>query len=74
MGRRKQTDLDLMLCEAGFLASDSIINCEPSSSTSYTGPDDRNVLDQNNQCKVFVWGLNDKEQLVIEVFSINVTE
>lgn len=62
LGRRKQTDLDLMLANAAFLASDNIINCEPSSSTSYTGPDERNVVDQN-QCKVFVWGLNDKEQL-----------
>lgn len=51
-----------MLTNAAFLATDNIINCEPSSSTSYTGPDERNVVDQN-QCKVFVWGLNDKEQL-----------
>ncbi|XP_031621811.1 probable E3 ubiquitin-protein ligase HERC2 [Contarinia nasturtii] len=62
IGRRKQTDLDLMLTNAAFLASDNIINCEPSSSTSYTGPDERNIVDQT-QCKVFVWGLNDKEQL-----------
>lgn len=62
IGRRKQTDLDLMLSNAAFLASDNIISCEPTSSTSYTGPDDRNVIDQN-QCKVFVFGLNDKEQL-----------
>lgn len=62
IGRRKQTDLDLMLTNAAFLASDNIINCEPSSSTSYTGPDERSVVDPN-QCKVFVWGLNDKEQL-----------
>lgn len=61
VGRRKQTDLDLMLSNAGFLSSDSIVNCEPWSSTSYSGPDDR-VIDQN-QCKVYVWGLNDKEQL-----------
>lgn len=62
IGRRKQTDLDLMLANAAFLASDNIISCEPTSSTSYTGPDERNVVDQN-QCKVFVFGLNDKEQL-----------
>lgn len=64
IGRRKQTDLDLMLTNAAFLASDNVINCEPSSSTSYTGPpaDERCAVDQN-QCKVFVWGLNDKEQL-----------
>lgn len=61
IGRRKQTDLDLMLSNAGFLSSDSIVNCEPWSSTSYSGPDDR-IVDQN-QCKVYVWGLNDKEQL-----------
>lgn len=51
-----------MLSNASFLASDNIINCEPSSSTSYTGPDERSVVD-HNECNVFVWGLNDKEQL-----------
>lgn len=62
IGRRKQTDLDLMLSNASFLASDNIINCEPFSSyTSYTGLDER-IVDQY-QCKVYVWGLNDKEQL-----------
>lgn len=62
-GRRKQTDLDLMLMNASFLASDNDIICEPSSSTSYTCPDDRSSNSDQNQCKVLVWGLNDKEQL-----------
>lgn len=61
-GRRKQTDLDLMLMNASFLAADNDALCEPSSSSSYTCPDDHNGVDQN-QCKVLVWGLNDKEQL-----------
>lgn len=62
IGRRKQTDLDLMLMNAGFLATEYDSSCEPSSSTSYTYPDDRSSKDQM-QCKVLAWGLNDKEQL-----------
>lgn len=47
---------------ASFLASENDINCEPSSSTSYSYPDERNTSEQA-ECKVMVWGLNDKEQL-----------
>lgn len=63
-GRRKQTDLDLMLMNASFLATDNETICEPSASTSYTScPEERNASNDQNQCKVLVWGLNDKEQL-----------
>lgn len=58
-GRRKQTDLDLMLMNASFLATDNE-SCEPSASTSYTCSEERSA---GNECKVMVWGLNDKEQL-----------
>lgn len=51
-----------MLMNASFLATEYDQACEPSSSTSYSYPDDRSSKDQL-QCKVLVWGLNDKEQL-----------
>lgn len=60
IGRRKQTDLDLMLMNAGFLATEFDSTFEPSySSSSY--PEDKHSKDQF--AKVLVWGLNDKEQL-----------
>lgn len=60
-GRRKQTDLDLMLMNAAFLASEHDTLCEPSSTASYTYPEDISASDP--LCTVLVWGLNDKEQL-----------
>lgn len=63
VGRRKQTDLELMLMNASFLASEYDSLCEPSSSTSCTYPDDGKPQNDQSQCKVLVWGLNDKEQL-----------
>lgn len=62
IGRRKTTDLDLMLMNASFLASENDVNCEPNSSASYSTPDERTAGEQA-ECKVMVWGLNDKEQL-----------
>lgn len=60
IGRRKQTDLDLMLSNSGFLATEFDSTLEPSySSSSY--PEDKQSKDQLP--KVLVWGLNDKEQL-----------
>ncbi|KAI8124136.1 putative E3 ubiquitin-protein ligase HERC2 [Lucilia cuprina] len=63
IGRRKQTDLDLMLMNASFLAceydnmSDSNQNL---SLSSYADPKS-SLCDP--PCTVMVWGLNDKEQL-----------
>lgn len=58
IGRRKQTDLDLMLMNAGFLATEFDSTFEPSFSSS---AEDKQSKDQLP--KVLVWGLNDKEQL-----------
>jgi E3 ubiquitin-protein ligase HERC2 len=66
IGRRKQTDLDIMLMNASFLANDNDLSCEPSFSTSSNYPDDKvvtNTTNEVNTVKVLVWGLNDKEQL-----------
>lgn len=61
IGRRKQTDLDLMLTNAGFLATEFDSTFEPSYSSSSSYPEDKHSKDQLP--KVLVWGLNDKEQL-----------
>uniref|UniRef100_W8AHF9 HECT-type E3 ubiquitin transferase n=1 Tax=Ceratitis capitata TaxID=7213 RepID=W8AHF9_CERCA len=65
VGRRKQTDLDLVLMNASFLAceyeqmtdsnslSSAYNNIDPKSSATPCEP----------PCTVMVWGLNDKEQL-----------
>lgn len=63
VGRRKQTDMEMMLMKASFLASEYSSTIETSSSATYTYSDDKNGTDQSQGCKVFVWGLNDKEQL-----------
>lgn len=52
-----------MLMNASFLASESDVNCEPNLSTSSTYPDEGNNSSEQIECKVMVWGLNDKEQL-----------
>lgn len=63
-GRRKQTDMDLMLMNASFLATDNGSICEPTASTSCTsGTGEKSDSSINSQCKVWCWGLNDKEQL-----------
>lgn len=49
---------------ASFLATEYDSSLEPSSSTSQTYSDDRSSSSKDPiQCKVLVWGLNDKEQL-----------
>ena len=48
---------------ASFLTTEYDQSCEPSSSTSYSYPEDRSSSSDQPQCKVLVWGLNDKEQL-----------
>ncbi|GAB0100562.1 Probable E3 ubiquitin-protein ligase HERC2 [Sergentomyia squamirostris] len=63
IGHKQQTDLDLMLLNASFLASEyDIVTGENSPNTFTNQPDDKSCRDQF-QCKVLVWGLNDKEQL-----------
>jgi E3 ubiquitin-protein ligase HERC2 len=72
IGRRRQTDLDLMLQNAAFLATESDQLCEPSfsmssSSTALSYAEEKQQHASNSsqdiQSKVLVWGLNDKEQL-----------
>ncbi|XP_055695916.1 probable E3 ubiquitin-protein ligase HERC2 [Lutzomyia longipalpis] len=63
IGQKQQTDLDLMLLNASFLASEYDIVAGENRLSSYTNaPEDKNNRD-HFQCKVLVWGLNDKEQL-----------
>uniref|UniRef100_A0A6B2EBN7 HECT-type E3 ubiquitin transferase n=1 Tax=Phlebotomus kandelakii TaxID=1109342 RepID=A0A6B2EBN7_9DIPT len=63
IGQKQQTDLDLMLLNASFLASEyDIANSDNSSNSYISPPEDKNCRDQF-QCKALVWGLNDKEQL-----------
>lgn len=61
-GRRRQTDSDLMLMNASFLSSEFDHARE---SSSFCSSDDRSssATAEQSQCKVLVWGLNDKEQL-----------
>lgn len=64
-GRRRQTDSDLMLMNASFLSTEFDPSRESSSTSSYAS-DDRSgggSSSDKSQCKVLVWGLNDKEQL-----------
>lgn len=51
-----------MLMNASFLATESDVNCEQSSTASYSYLDEKSTS-QQAECKVMVWGLNDKEQL-----------
>lgn len=59
VGKRKQSDVDAMLKNAAFLANDSEMDCEPSYTTTANFLDDK--IGASSQ--VYVWGLNDKEQL-----------
>ncbi|XP_052902276.1 probable E3 ubiquitin-protein ligase HERC2 [Anopheles moucheti] len=63
VGKRKQTDVDMMLQNAGFLASENETIAEPSYSTSSNYADEPASLNDEVSSKVLVWGLNDKEQL-----------
>lgn len=62
VGRRKQTDIDLMLMNASFLATENDILCEPTYTSSTNVQDDKQAANDGTS-KVLVWGLNDKEQL-----------
>lgn len=67
VGKRKQTDLDAMLANASFLANDNDIN-ETTYASSYldeklsTTSSTKTSASESNS-RVYVWGLNDKEQL-----------
>lgn len=69
IGKRKQSDLEAMLSNAAFLATDCDSN-EPSYTTTLNNYPDEKVMnnrsnigkDEGNS-RVYVWGLNDKEQL-----------
>lgn len=63
IGRKKQTDLELMLTNAAFLATDSDSSMEPTSFTTSSYPPDDKPNSNESTSKVYVWGLNDKEQL-----------
>lgn len=64
VGKRKQTDLDAMLANASFLANDNDIN-ETTYASSSAGYLDEKLTKTSSECssRVYVWGLNDKEQL-----------
>ncbi|KAG5682896.1 hypothetical protein PVAND_012214 [Polypedilum vanderplanki] len=68
VGKRKQTDIDAMLTNAAFLANDNDIN-EPTYASSSSGFLDDKISSKTNlnrdegASRVYVWGLNDKEQL-----------
>uniref|UniRef100_A0A1B0AIV8 HECT-type E3 ubiquitin transferase n=1 Tax=Glossina pallidipes TaxID=7398 RepID=A0A1B0AIV8_GLOPL len=63
LGRRKQTDLDLMLMNASFLACeyDNLSDSNQNLTAMYIDPKYSALSDP--PCTVMVWGLNDKEQL-----------
>ncbi|XP_053679051.1 probable E3 ubiquitin-protein ligase HERC2 [Anopheles nili] len=63
VGKRRQTDVDMMLQSVGFLASENETIAEPSYSTSSNYADEPSSLNDDVSSKVLVWGLNDKEQL-----------
>uniref|UniRef100_A0A182S6U0 DOC domain-containing protein n=1 Tax=Anopheles maculatus TaxID=74869 RepID=A0A182S6U0_9DIPT len=63
VGKRRQTDVEMMLHNAGFLASENETIAEPSYSTSSNYADEPTSLNDEVSSKVLVWGLNDKEQL-----------
>uniref|UniRef100_A0A182QWD0 HECT-type E3 ubiquitin transferase n=1 Tax=Anopheles farauti TaxID=69004 RepID=A0A182QWD0_9DIPT len=63
VGKRRQTDVEMMLQAAGFLASENETIAEPSYSTSSNYADEPGSLNDDVSSKVLVWGLNDKEQL-----------
>lgn len=61
IGRRRQTDLDLMLMDAAFLACEyDSLSSESSSLANYS---EAKSSQNEPPCTVMVWGLNDKEQL-----------
>ncbi|CRL02239.1 CLUMA_CG015120, isoform A [Clunio marinus] len=72
IGKRKQTDVDAMLSNANFLANDCD-TIEPTYSTTYNNYniDDKSISSRRDSLggkdekmsRVYVWGLNDKEQL-----------
>lgn len=69
IGKRKQTDVEAMLTNAAFLATDCDSNESSYTTTSNNYSDDklmncRNSINKDEiNSRVYVWGLNDKEQL-----------
>ncbi|XP_019845780.2 probable E3 ubiquitin-protein ligase HERC2 [Bactrocera dorsalis] len=65
VGRRKQTDLDLLLMNASFLACEYEQMSDSNSclSSTYGNADPKSSTLCDPPCTVMVWGLNDKEQL-----------
>ncbi|XP_055600343.1 probable E3 ubiquitin-protein ligase HERC2 isoform X2 [Uranotaenia lowii] len=61
IGKRKQTDLEMMLQNASFLATENEAAAEPTFSTTSNYSDVESTNEVSS--KVLVWGLNDKEQL-----------
>jgi E3 ubiquitin-protein ligase HERC2 len=69
IGKRKQTDVEAMLTTAAFLANDCDLN-EPSYATTLSNYHEENPINSRTasekvegNSRVYVWGLNDKEQL-----------
>ncbi|XP_075155337.1 E3 ubiquitin-protein ligase HERC2 [Haematobia irritans] len=63
VGRRKQTDLDLMLMNASFLACEYENLSDSNQNLSLSSYADSKSSLSEPPCTVMVWGLNDKEQL-----------
>ncbi|XP_065364219.1 probable E3 ubiquitin-protein ligase HERC2 [Calliphora vicina] len=63
IGRRKQTDLDLMLMNASFLACEYDSLSDSNQNLSLSSYADPKLSLSDPPCTVMVWGLNDKEQL-----------
>jgi E3 ubiquitin-protein ligase HERC2 len=67
VGKRRQTDLDAMLTNAAFLATDNDINEPTYAASSGSFLDEKltknAVGKDDSSSRVYVWGLNDKEQL-----------
>lgn len=62
VGRRKSTVAELK-SSISFLANDWDLSQEQSSSHSYIGQDADKQSNELQGCRVYVWGLNDKDQL-----------
>lgn len=66
VGKRKQSDIEAMLTNASFLATDNDLNESSFTTTSNNYPEEtvnRNNPKDEGSSRVYVWGLNDKEQL-----------
>ncbi|XP_053688822.1 probable E3 ubiquitin-protein ligase HERC2 isoform X2 [Sabethes cyaneus] len=59
VGKRRPNDLEMMMQNASFLASDNDVGAEPTFTANFSDEQAANEITS----KVLVWGLNDKEQL-----------